>query len=232
MSREVRIDFKELTSFIENYSLPSKEGEPNYYHQIARLHKVYYSLLTLHRDVCQTTESGKPTSTLDLYLNEVISELGSSFFVFLHGCYKASHLILRSAIENFCKAFGSEVSPNITELKHTYEVIAQAGQASVFQNSDNRKLFETLKEEYSQLCATVHTASSDKMQNVTALGYFPHYDKNSSSSFANQYLKIAKTILEVVCHEYRDKYLGMHYKNRDIVDASLSPTALKKLNTS
>lgn len=226
-TKAIQKDFEQLKEFVKGYELP-QEGNVEYFQNLKRTHKVYFSVLEIH-SVCKNLESLKSNSNsiFGKYLGESISELGSSLFISLHGCYKGSDQILRSAIENFLKAIGSTVYPNIVSIKSTYEVIDKAERADVFQTKEIRERYSKLKGMYSTLCASVHTATELNMQNVGALGYFPHFDSKSSALFMRNYIEVARSILDILCWKYKLEYSQMHYKSKDIIEVSLSSNVKK-----
>ncbi|MGF1727710.1 hypothetical protein [Photobacterium nomapromontoriensis] len=221
-TRLIQEDFEHLKVFVADYQLP-KADNIEYFKNLKRTHKVYFSVLELH-SVCKGLDplKGDLNSTFGKYLGESISELGSSLFVSLHGCYKGSDQILRSAIENFLKAIGSTVHPDIASIKNTYEVIEKAEDANVFKTKEIKDKYRKLKGLYSKLCASVHTATESNMQNVGALGYFPYFEVKSSTQFMTNYIDVASSILDILCWKYRVEYPKVHYKSKDIIDVSLS----------
>ncbi|EGR0943095.1 hypothetical protein V9K20_003373 [Vibrio cholerae] len=218
----IQSDFECLKVFVNKYRLPG-EDNVEYFKNLKRTHKVYFSVLELH-SVCKGLEPLKNNvdSTFAKYLGESISELGSSLFISLHGCYKGSDQILRSSIENFLKAFGSTVHSDITTIKNTYEVIDKSGDALVFQTKELKEKYHRLKVLYSTLCASVHTATESNMQNVGALGHFPYFDADSSARFMGSYITVSTAILDILCWSVRAEYSKVHYKSKDIIEASLS----------
>ncbi|UOE82455.1 hypothetical protein LTQ03_17150 [Vibrio splendidus] len=221
-TRLIQDDFECLKVFVNEYRLPS-EDNGEYFSNLKRTHKVYFSVLELH-SVCKGIEPFKSNSdsTFVKYLGESVSELGSSLFVSLHGCYKGSDQILRSSIENFLKAIGSTVHSDITSIKNTYEVIDKSGDAEVFQTKEIKEKYHKLKGVYSTLCASVHTATELNMQNVGALGHFPYFDADSSAQFMNRYVSVSTAILDILCWSIRAEYSKVHYQSKDIIQASLS----------
>ena len=232
MSRAIKPDLDSLYQFIDSYSMPRIDDNVEYKEQIKRLHKVYFSLLTMHSCI-QAHDINSGTQHLTdqkMYLNESISELGSAFFISLHGCYKAAEQVLRSSLENFFKALACNKHPEILNSKSTYEVIDAAKTAEIFNVQSNEQKYNLLKQEYSLLCATVHTANSMHMQNVSAIGYFPHFNSGGANKFATHYLKIVKAFLELLCFEYKDAYLNAHYSNKDIINSCLPAGILDRLS--
>lgn len=221
-TRLINDDFEQLKTFVNEYRLPSEDNVV-YFRNLKKTHKAYFSVLELHA-VCKGLEPMKSDehSIFVKYLGESISELGSSLFVSLHGCYKGSDQILRSSIENFLKAFGSTVHTDITEIKNTYVVIDKSIDADVFQTKAVREKYFQLKNIYSTLCASVHTATESNMQNVGALGLFPYFDAHSSEQFMRHYITVSTAILDILCWSIRGDYSKIHYKSKDIIDASLS----------
>ena len=90
------------------------------------------------------------------HLSECFSEMGSSLFVWMHGCYKVSEQTLRSSIENFIKSIGCIYFEEITKSKNTYEIIDLFEKIPFFTEPENRIFFQFLKSNYSDLCSSVH----------------------------------------------------------------------------
>jgi hypothetical protein len=226
MSREIQQDFKLLEDFIESYSLAENFSNDDFKLNLTQQHKRYYALLIFSAELnyqkFDPIELSNPSHdelkrNFSNFLAESISEIGSAFFIWLHGCYKVAQQTLRSSIENFFKGIGSIQFNAITEKKNTFEVIELVGNLEFFKDNQNRPLFEVLKTYYGALCASVHTATFQNMQRISALGYFPHFSNENAKSVATNLISISENFLSILCLMFPEVLYTMHFKNRDVI---------------
>lgn len=198
MSRELKNDFDRLIQFISEYSLTEMPDDKDFIGILTEMHKKYFSILTFFYElrhqgyqpsiVCNQDQLAYRQEVFQDFLSESVSELGSSFFILLHGCYKSSEQVLRSAIENFLKSVGSTEHIDIITNKNMYEVIDLSKEIAFFQDSEYSKLHDKLKELYANMCATVHTATKNNMQYISAIGYFPHFEITKAMEIKKKYV--------------------------------------------
>jgi hypothetical protein len=147
----------------------------------------------------------------------------------MNGCYKGSCLLLRSSIENFIKAVCLKENPNIIFEKSVYKIFDLAKVSTVFQMSKSG-LYDSIHNQYVELCKDVHTASISNMDHITALNVFPKFDSKKAEqvcSHFNVLLSAYVTLLSVV---YNDFYHSLYYKNKEIVAASILTSFKKEIN--
>lgn len=113
-----------------------------------------------------------------------------------------------------------------------YEVIDLSKEIAFFQDSECSKLHDKLKDLYANMCATVHTATKNNMQNVSAIGYFPHFEITKAMEVKKKYVDTVSTMLIILCLMFNDVFHNMHYKNKDIVLLSVDKKSSAKLHLS
>ncbi|EPU3916161.1 hypothetical protein ACVWV7_000223 [Aeromonas hydrophila] len=232
MSRAVNEDYKKLVCFIENYSIHTAYDEEHLKKYIKPLHKSYFSVLTvmaelIHQDaqpqsLFSDREKEEQIDIFWQYLNESISELGSSFFLILNGCYKAAEQVLRSSIENFTKAHGSLDIKDIHKTKSVYTIFDLASNYSFFFDGVGKVFFKKLKILYGELCSAVHTGAPKDMQAISALGDFPIMDSDRLISTHNKYLEVVKIYVSSLTALFVKNYHKMHHTNMDIISPLLT----------
>lgn len=242
MSRALKKDYSELLEFIDNYTLKESYSNRDLERSIKPMHKGYYSALVLIAEinhqgvrpdiVSSKTRKDEQENIFWLYLNESLSELGSSFFLILNGCYKAAEQVLRSSIENFIKAYGSIEYHDFHKIKNVYEIFDQSGKTSFFSKGVGKHVHEQLNELYGNLCSTVHTGSEKELQRISALGDFPAIDSVRIALASKKYLKTVKLYVSSLSILFSKVFHSMHHKNRDIVDLSLDARARQSLHAS
>ncbi|HED2373468.1 TPA: hypothetical protein R4216_002578 [Citrobacter freundii] len=224
--RELNADYLELTRFISEYKIPYSESDSGFNIILKKMHKRYYSFLSLHHEL---SNSNYFLSTLSLQhdnvfkhrVNEVLSELGTIFFLSLHGCYKAAKLVMRSCIENFSKAIGSLLDINIVNETSVYRVIEIALSHPVFEsNALLEKHF--IQEKYSMLCADVHTASLENMQHIECIGSFPVFSLDGFSVLAEIYVKLINSMASILIKIAPSIYHKAHHTHKDAISSILS----------
>ena len=237
MSREVKDDLDKLVGFVTNYRIADIESESEFRSCISEVHKKYLAVLTLAFEVRKNQWDpsnifAKDTGKIEkfhAYSEEAVSEIGTSFFLLLHGCYKAINLLLRSSIENFFKAVGSLEDTSILTLRSTYEVIDRAQLLKVFSDEYAKPEFSSLKNEYSDLCKTVHTADFEQMEVVESLGNFPHFDPQKCKATAEKINSVIRAELFVLNLIFHAPVKTIHHRNRDIVQTAFTARQVGRL---
>jgi hypothetical protein len=240
MSREVNEDFAALLDFFNGYTLAAAASGEDFKRLLSSLHKKYFAFITVlselkHQEARSTqvfasVDEGTKQIIVD-YMTESASDLGSALFVSSHGAYKAARQVLRSSIKNFFKSIGCFENLNIIRTKNTYEVVDIVEGLAFFSSKENARLFNILKSTYSTLCADVHTSTSQNMEDISALGYFPNFDKDAAASFEKLFRKVTQAYVCVICLMFRSIYHGMHHTNKDVVSNALTPQVRKQLNS-
>ena len=222
MPREIASDYNNVREFLENYTLKHTDDQ-DFIELTKRLQKRYFAIVTFFGELNQLMQSpGQQTDIGLLYLYESYSDLGSTFFIALHGAYKPSKLMLRSSIETFCKGFFIDEYPEILKEKSVY-VIFETIKNSAFLSSKNLNLnYNSIHNKYKELCADTHTADEKNMGKIDRIGIFPSFDKAKLNNIADTYTTLIKDYLFLLTVKYNSFFHKMDYRNRDIILAQLS----------
>jgi hypothetical protein len=240
MSRAFNEDYSMLLSFIDGYSIKSGYDRTSLSKIIKPIHKGYYSALVLLAEInhqgihpkllCAEIDKKDREKLFWLYLSESFSELGTAFFLILNGCYKAADQVSRSSIENFIKALGSMDAEVLYETKNVYEIFDKASVTVFFQTGTGKEAYKGLYGLYKRLCSIVHTGEEKDMQKISALGDFPAIDSSRAQLAKKNYLKIIRLYVSSLSVLFDKGFHNMHHRNQDIVQPSLSASALKELH--
>ena len=239
MIRSIKDDYSALLMFIGDYSIKDTY-DANFLDLVIKpMHRSYYSALVMcaelqHQKIkppmSLTSNHEEQEQLFWLHLSECFSELGSSFFLVINGCYKASGQVLRSSIENFVKSIGGLDNIGINKIKNVYEVFERSSAAGFFSLEYGKEAFGGATKLYSELCSTVHTGTPKDMQKISALGDFPVVDLDKAVYVKNIYTNIVTIYVSTLSVMFAEAFHKTHHTNRDIVQESLSPKALKLLH--
>lgn len=222
MARIVKEDFDELISFINSYSLSALTNDRDFVAFLSTIHKKFYSYLVLIEELrlCIDENSKKPVLTRGQfdYLQESVSDCGQCLFLAINGCYKGTKLLLRSSIENFLKGISLDVVPQIITEKSVYQVFDDADAVDVFQKTN---LKDELHNIYGDLCMDAHTADNSHMAAVSAMKYFPHFDRDNSKRLASVFIKLLPIFVTALCLKYNIHYHSVNYQNKEVISANL-----------
>jgi len=156
------------------------------------------------------------------YIRESVSDLGCALFTWMHGCYKPSRLIMRSAIENLIRGISIAEDPTIRCEENVHNLFDRASNLNLFTPQPVASIFLMLNGTYGQLCADVHTATYVNMQNISALNYFPAFDVTKAETNSELFSKTCQQFLSILCLCFRNVFFDMHPENRDIILENLS----------
>jgi hypothetical protein len=240
MTRATQEDFEHVKEFLKEYRMHSLLEDKQALNKIKPSHAKYFSALALfhelkHRNPTPLISSEcthTKTKTIELfwqYLEEIISELGSTLFLLANGLYKPAKLVMRSTLENFFKITASLHSPDVYAKKSTYEVIELAKQSEIFKESPEKGIFASLHSCYVSLCKSVHTADPENMQKISALGYFPNINNTELSETTKTYNLITSSYIAILALLFRETFHKVHYKNKDIIQSSIAKNITLKL---
>lgn len=226
MAREITEDFSKLLNFIQQYSLNNLINNADFIQIISSLHKKYYSLLTCIAELNFLSQDNKivpPISNDQMaYLTESCSDIGNAIFVMMNGAYKPSKLMIRSSIETFLKGFNLDWYPDITQEKSLYKMFDTIKALPFFQNTETKKIFDNIHTKYGTLCEDTHTARQINMQQITALSYFPQFQKQDAEKVNKLITSLAKDYLYLLCIKYNNYYHKMHHRNKENIIDSIS----------
>jgi hypothetical protein len=232
MTRERQIDFLALNEYLCNYSIKATVHDKAYQSELKALHKCYFSLLTWNSEIVHgerkiIKESADIQEAFEARLCEAFSDLGSSIFNWVHGGYKASRIMARSAIENFVRCVAVLEDKSVLEEKNVYAVFDRAAFSKIFNESaSSTELYKRLHSDYKVLCSDVHTASEDNMENITFLAEFPRFNAERSRKSAEIICRIFKTVISLLCLIFPNFFHQMHHKNKENILISI-PRSLK-----
>ena len=222
MTRIVKDDFDGLTIFVQDYSLASLVDDKDFISFLSKLHKKFYSYLVLVEELrlCVDVNTKKPIIHKESfkYLEESASDCGQCLFLAINGCYKGTRLLLRSSIENFLKGICMDEVPQIIVEKSVFQVFDDAASTNVFKEN---KLKENLHNIYSELCMDVHTADSTRMASVSALKFFPHFDKKEAEKLGNIYIKLLPIFITALCIKFNSHFHSINYQNKEVISKTL-----------
>lgn len=237
MSRALTKDYKELVDFISTYSISSNVSNKEYNNILSQLHKRYYAQLVFLSELISsgfdriTASYGLDESaskTLQVYLRETSSDLGYALFNWIHGAYKTERILVRCSIENFIKGICAVEKPSIAQLSSTRTAFLEARKLELFSLSENKNQLNNLRSTYRSLCYDVHTAGQENMAQLSALNYFPGFDKESASNSAIIFIRVVDCYLTLLCLSFKSFFLDMHHTNLDII-LSILPKKTKLL---
>ena len=222
MSRIVKDDFDGLVNFVKAYALAPLAEDKGFLGFLSSLHKRFYSYLVFIEELrlCIDDKTKKPVLNKDQfdYLQESVSDCGQCLFLSIQGCYKGTKLLLRSSIENFLKGISLDVAPQIVKEKSVYQVFDDADAVDVFQKT---MLKADLHNIYGSLCMDVHTADSKHMAGVSALRYYPHFDKDEAKKLSVVYVKLLSMFVTSLCLKFNSQFHAISYQNKEVVSAAL-----------
>lgn len=222
MSRIVKTDFDGLTDFVKKYGLASLLTDSDFVGFLSSLHKKFYSYLVLIEELrlCVDVITKKPIVSKEQFefLQESVSDCGQCLFLAMNGCYKGARLLLRSSIENFLKGIGLDEVPQIAIEKNVYQVFDDADLVKVFSTNNLKTDLHSI---YGCLCMDVHTADSKHMAGISALKFFPHFDKREAKKFSGVYIKLLPVYITALCLKYNNHYHSIDYKNKEVVSGGL-----------
>jgi hypothetical protein len=230
---QVEKGLQELQTFLENYNLKDVAELKEHKQTLAHIYKCYHALLVWHVVLKRITPSQltvEEYQTFCLFFDECVSDMCQALFLWSHGLYKPSYLILRSSVENFFRCMGFYEHQPILELNATFELIAAIrGTLLVNQSSNSLKLFQQLHQSYKVLCQYVHTSSRKQMSLTTAVGVFPKFEKKEASLAAEQLRKIITTYCAFLCFMFRYEYKRLHYFELDMISDILTPSIRREI---
>lgn len=228
MSRILKSDFDELIQFINTYSLSNIINDDERIIQLKSMHKRIFSLSNLAYTLQDSDKDNKFLSRRAYdYLNESISNLCSTLFMWLNGAYKPSKLVLRNCIETFVKAILCNENEDYLKIKNLYEVFDIASDINFFSEFSNKKYFHKLNNQYSELCLTVHSGDIKTNAKLETLGVFPSFDSDLSIEISKRFILIVDSIMFLIISNYYEEVFKMHHSIRDTILEGL-PANLKK----
>ncbi|HEX7636152.1 MAG TPA: hypothetical protein VF427_12850 [Noviherbaspirillum sp.] len=231
MAREVDEDYKRLTDFLDDYNLTALLNEPPYRLSLKQGHAAYLALLTLWSAI-QFNCAQRPIPVLDKtlteddhsfrFIQEAISDVGSSFFCCLHGAYKPGNMALRSAIENFVRSMTGLFNATALTATSVYELFDLAKTSRPFLATDGKIAIERLQKSYKELCKYTHSATLAHMAGIQSLDHFPTLDKDTFSDWAQEVKATTSSIISSFAASATGFYQSCHFRTKDILEPYIS----------
>lgn len=223
MSRLIKNDFDQIIAFLKDYSVTESLKDPDFSAFISTLHKKYYSYLVCMEELRLFVDDNQYETVLTskqfYYLQESVSDCGQCFFLALNGCYKGAKLLLRSSIETFIRALCIDEDSTIETETSVYEVFNKIKQIKIF--VEKPSLEDNIHDEYKNLCGDVHTAGVQRMSGVTALKFFPHFDKNEANVLSRSILRLLPCYVTLLCLKFNKQFHQIHYENKDVISKEI-----------
>ncbi|OUO76954.1 hypothetical protein B5F53_15380 [Blautia sp. An249] len=215
MSRRIQQDFIDLISYFENYDLSTVLSEEKFKENAKCIHRKLYSFLVLSGELEYQRIFEGTHDAYKKYFNEIGSDLILAFFCWVSGAYKPAELQLRSSIENFIKTFIYNEDHTIISNKNVYEIFEIATNSNIFSPPICLKHLNSLKMQYSTLCAFVHSSSEKLFQN-NALSLLPRYDNTLACEFCANFQGVLNSMLSISYYTFYDNIFHMHVENREL----------------
>lgn len=223
MAREVSIDFDSLCKYLRDYTLAKSVSHEKYLHCLKPWHRKLFSLLVFEAE-CRLSDStcffgvfGKQ------YLAESCSDFAQACFAWVHGAYKPSSIMLRTAIETFVKASVADHNPGLLKVRSVFELFDAAASEPAFSGQAS-PFYSRLRGEYASLCAIVHSATPNDFGNIGALRMFPKFAEDEAEPLAQKACCIADRFLGVLLVNGRDMISTFHHRNRESFLDGIPPT--------
>jgi len=234
MTKAIKTDFESLRLFINDFDLKESFKDEDFQKITSTYHKKYFSYLTFVEELAVATTGKNKVlgEEQQSFLRESCSDCGQAFFLLMCGCYKGMRLLLRASIESFIKAISLDEEHNICSIKNVYEVFEKAKGISLFVDKDNdrMKLFHMIHGEYKHLCQDVHIAGKDNMEGISALSYFPAFDKDKSEKVSKIALRLMQCYITILAFKYNEVFHKIGFVNKEIIQHNFFSNYRKAIN--
>ena len=213
MSRRIGEDFASFSSFLQRYSLVlhCSDQQIDIY---KAMHKKLFGFLVFAAEF----EAQKVHEDSNPFFAEMSSDLLLSLFCAVQGMYKPAKLELRCSMELLLKAIVMTNNSNIIEEKSVYTVFDIAKQDKHFLAPFAKARINTIENDYSTLCRTVH-GDPNVMSPVSALMLLPQYEEHMLRDLSKLYVRTVENYLALFYFNYPDVVDNMHPENKkDFLD--------------
>lgn len=225
MSREITADFDSLLDFLKKYSITKHTEDHNFIKIISTEHKKYFAYLTCIAELIHLSKTQSLTPELSddqiLFLKESCSDIGNAYFVMIHGAYKPSRLMLRSSIETFLKGFTLDEYTGVTTEKSLYKIFETVKKLPFFESELIKSMYDDIHSKYGKLSEDIHTATELNMTHVTALNYFPEFNKIEAEQISKYISELVMNYIALITIKYNAYFFKMHHKSREIILANI-----------
>ena len=211
-----------------DYNISKNLSYNKYTASLKKMHKCYFSAITWNAELIHNKDQFVliiPDSNDDIAyrLTESVSDLGSSFFNWSNGNYKASRVLLRVAIENFIRGVSALEEKKQLSEKNVYKLFDNASNQNILkQNNKIKSCYKSLHADYKLLCKDAHTASVQNMAHLTSLADLPAFEADKSEDTASVFVRTSKNITSIFCLLFNQFYQNMHHRNRENILNCLS----------
>ena len=213
MGREIQNDFDELWAFLKEYNLKEPLNVEKFKIQLKTQHKKLYAVM-IYMCELDFQNSNDFQSLSKSYVKETLSDLIQSLFCWCNGMYKPGFLSLRSAIETFMKAVIGNKDDSIFIEKSMYAVFNRAKENDWFNSSIGKKYFEYIRNNYGELCKSVHSAMLTNLEHISSVGILPKYNSDKSKQFYNLFNSTLNCILAFILLNCDESCKKMHHANK------------------
>jgi len=193
--------------------------------QNARIaYRASYPLLIWSHELSKTNRHINSSSLL---LKEAVSDISTSFFLFIQGFYKPSLFILRGGIDNFIRFFYL-ISIGNNASKKTDSMFAEL-KAHYYQRE--RIIHSAIVKTYniySDLSTCIH-GDFRYMEMMEGLADYPKYDKHKAELFIEKNKSICSIFNFILLFHHKTEFSHFHFKLKDAIVASLNKTQKKAI---
>lgn len=226
MARLIDQDFGRLAAFLNQYTLSETLKSKSREQLIRRGHKhclaalqwwaIADQLAINEGFLIKDVRVNPATPQLD-QLSESFSDVTSSFFAALHGLYKPAHMSLRSAVETFTRGIAGLYSVEATNTTNVYRMFELARDCDAFSNLA-KPHFDSLHQQYIQLCGFTHTAMPVHMIKNHAMSNFPKQDIEHLREWVRHFEATIRAILSILLFSNRGLYLMASPQAQDVYE--------------
>lgn len=229
----VNKSFQELSAYLGSYNLTAITAEAEFNKGLKSSYKRYHALLIWHANLskgCIWPTKKTKSKEFSAYFSECISDLCLAIFLYSHGTYKPSFLILRSSLENFIKCICIHEDQKVLNIKSVYEIVGIGKQTGIITSSDSAsKHYKKIMDYYSDLCGFVHTADIAHMTLTNAVGVYPLFDKANATECEKMMRACITSMCCILCVMFRARFRSMHHSEQDLISDILPKLVRKEL---
>lgn len=223
----------DLQNYLEAYELMQVAQLREHKRQLKALYRHYHAVLVWHAHLTRSSTphlTAAEYKTYFLFLEEAVSDLCQALFLWSHGLYKPSCLILRSSVENFFRSIGLYERQAILGITSVYELVEVIRNVPIVQSSSTTKiLFEQMHGVYKTLCRHVHTSDKNHMALITAVGALPTFDKAKANTSGKHIRNQCQLSNGFLCFMFSKKLRKFHHSDRDSVLDALRPSIRREV---
>lgn len=211
MSREIKEDFDELSSFLKNYTISPMLDNSCYLAGMKSIHKSYLPMLTF---VAEFSHKYSTELIVVDRIKECSSDLGFCLFLIAHGAYKPANVMLRSSIENFIKSITYNHDCSVLTEKKVHLIFSKCESMDIFTQLNFKNMFNEIKQIYGELCAYVHTAEKINMAHISALCNLPSFNQDTYDYLSIKFKKLVLNYLKILTFIYKSVFFTFNINNR------------------